>query len=307
MFKKILQFMNNYIRIFLSDKIITNIQRKLIGADIYVKSEDLISATILITIIFFLIMTIISTILNIPFIIIIMFSMGIPLIISTYIYYKNEKRLEKIELDLPDYLRQLSALIKVGYGLESAFNELSTTINNTLNDEIKRALLEISFGKPFDDALMEIAIRNNSENLKHTFQIIIHSRESGGNISDVLESIAEDLTDSIMLKKERKAGVMMSVMFLLISSTIATPFALGMIKLYSEFIGQIGKTNPLESVIPTASMGYVIIQSILVSVLIGIVMYSDSKKGLKYILGLVPVSLSVYYCSQLLFKGILGV
>jgi len=100
---------------------------------------------------------------------------------------------------------------------------------------------------------------------------------------------------------------MISVMFLLIASTIATPFALGMIRLYSEFIGEIGRTNPLENVIPTASIGYVIIQSILVSILMGIVMYSDSKKGMKFIIIIVPLALAVYYCSQLLFKGILGV
>ena len=254
-----------------------------------------------------IILGIISFIFNISPTIVVILTISIPMIMITYVYYKNEKRLDKIELELPDYLRQLSALIKVGYGIESAFNELSKTINNALNDEIKRALLETSFGRPFDESLMDIAKRNNSENLKHTFQIIIHSRESGGNLSDVLESISNDLTDSIMLKKERKAGVMMSVMFLLISSTIATPFALGMIRLYSEFIGQIGRTNPLENVIPTASIGYVIIQSILVSILMGIVMYSDGKKGMKFIIIIVPLALVVYYCSQLLFKGILGV
>ncbi len=307
MFNKLLKIMGNYIKIVLSDKTITKIQQKVIGADLYIKTEDLISVTLIVTLIFFLIMTIISTILNLSFFVVLMSTLSIPVIVSAYIYYKNQKRLDNIELDLPDYLRQLSALIKVGYGLESAFNELSTTINNSLNDEIKRALLETSFGRPFEESLMDIAQRNNSNNLKHTFQIIIYSKESGGNLSDVLESIANDLTDSIMLKRERKAGVMMSVMFLIISSTIATPFALGMIRLYSEFIAQIGKTNPLENVIPTASMGYVIIQSVLVAILIGIVMYSDSKKGIKYVIILVPLSILVYYCSQIIFKGILGV
>ena len=154
---------------------------------------------------------------------------------------------------------------------------------------------------------MDIAYRNNSENLKHTFQIIIYSKESGGNISDILDSISNDLNDIIMLRKERKASVMMSVMFLLISSIIATPFALGMIRLYSEYIGLMGRMNPLEAVIPVASMGYVLIQSVLVSLLIGIVLYSNSKKGIKYILVIVPFSLIVYYCSQFLFTGILGV
>jgi flagellar protein FlaJ len=244
---------------------------------------------------------------DLPVVISLIITLSVPLTFGGYVYYKNQKRIDNMYLDLPDYLRQLSALIKVGYGLESALNELSKTMNNSLNDEIKRALLETSFGRPFDEALMDIAEKNDSESMKHTFQIMIYSKESGGNLVDVLEDIADDLDDSIILKKERKANVMMSVMFLLISSTIATPFALGMIGLYSDFIGQLGRSNPLESVIPVASMGYVLIQSILVSLLIGIVLYSNAKKGIKYVVLLVPTSLFVYYVSQLLFKEILGV
>ena len=197
-------------------------------------------------------------------------------------------------------------IIKEGLGLESAFKELSQTINNALNDEIKRALLETSFGRPFDESLMEIANKNNSDNLKHTFQLIIHSWNSGGNLSEILEAIADDLSDTIMLKKQRKAGVMMSVMFLIISSVIATPFAFGMIQLYTQFISISGRTNPLSEVIPISSTGYIIIQAILVSILLGIVMYSDAKKGIKYMIIIVPASLAVYYFSQQILTGIMG-
>lgn len=307
MFNKILKIMRKNTLKFIDDKTIIIIQRKLIGANIFVKAEDFIVLLVILMIITFFISTIAALILNISLILSIILTFSLPFIVIVYIYFENEKRLEKIELDLSDYLRQLSALINVGYGIESAFAELSKTMHNPLNDEIKRALLETSFGKPFDESLMDIAYRNNSENLKHAFQIIVFSNESGGNISDVLESVANDLTDSIMLKKERKASVMTSVMFLLISSTIATPFALGMIRLYSDFIGQIGRMNPLSSVIPLASMAYVIIQSALVSILIGIILYSNVKKGVLFIIIIVPFSLVVYYCSQLIFKGILGV
>ena len=307
MFKKILKILNNYIHTLLSDKTITKIQRKLINADVYIKTEDLISIIIIITGVVLIATLIATVILQLSPIILPIATLTIPVLTVTYIEYKNEKRMEKIEQDLPDYLRQLSALIKIGFGLESAFNELSQTLNNTLNDEIKRALLETSFGKTFNQSLLDIAERNNSENLKHTFQIITYSKDSGGNISEILEAIADDLTDTMMLKKERRAGVMMSVMFLVISSTIATPFALGMTQLYSEFLGQMGRENPLAGVIPTASMGYIIIQSILASLLMAIVMYSDSKKGLKYVIILVPLSMVVYYFSQLIFTGIMGV
>ena len=80
-----------------------------------------------------------------------------------------------------------------------------------------------------------------------------------------------------------------------------------MIKSCSEFLEQIGRNNPLTTVIPTASIGYMLIHSILVSILLGIIMYSDMKKGVKYLLLIIPSSLAVYYISQLIFKNILGI
>jgi flagellar protein FlaJ len=307
MFNKIPIILKSYINKRISNNTIIIIQRKLIGAEIFLKTEEFLSIIILTMVLVFIVSFVLFLILKISLIFSLILTILIPFLFYSYVYYKNEKRLDNIEQDLPDYIRQLSSLIKVGYGIESAFNELSKTMHNSLNDEIRRALLEISFGKSFNESLIDIADRNNSENLKHTFQIIIFSKDSGGNISDILDSISNDLNDTIMLKKERKASVMMSVMFLLISSTIATPFALGMIRLYSEYVGQIGRMNPLETVIPIASMGYVLIQSVLISLLIGIILYSSIKKGIKFILLIVPFSLIIYYCSQFLFKGILGV
>ena len=307
MFSKILKIMKKIILKYLDDNTIVIIQRKLIGADIFVKTEDFIVVLIFMMIILFIILTGIFLIFDLSPVLSTLLTFIFPITVMIYIHYKNEKRLEKIEWDLSDYIRQLSSLIRVGYGIESAFAELSRTMNNPLNDEIKRALLETNFGKPFNESLMDIVYRNNSENLKHVFQIIIFSNESGGNVSDVLESIAEDLTDRFMLKKERKAGVMTSVMFLSMSSTIATPFALAMIRLYSDFIGNMGQINPLASVIPFVSTAYVIIQSILVSVLISIILYSNVKKALLILIVLIPISLFIYFCSQFMFKGILGV
>ena len=50
-----------------------------------------------------------------------------------------------------------------------------------------------------------------------------------------------------------------------------------------------------------------LIHSILVSILLGLIMYSDMKKGVKYLLLIIPSSLAVYYISQLIFKNILGI
>ncbi len=305
MHTKIINLTNNFIKILISQKKLDELQSILFKIDIYVKSEDLISLILLISFLLCLISIITLLFLKISlyfsFIIFLLPSM----IIFNYIFYKNEKLKDQIEEELPIYLHQISSLLKVGLGLESALYELTQNSKGSLNNEIKRALTEVRFGKTFNEALLDVARRNNSSNLKHTFEIIIHTRESGANLADILDMIADDLNDVLMLKKERKSSVMMSVMFLLISSVIAIPFCLSMIRLYSEFIEQVGRYNPLITTIHTSSIGYIIIHSVLVSILLAIVLYSNPKKSVKYMVIIIPSSISVYYISQVLFKSIL--
>ncbi|WP_455645060.1 type II secretion system F family protein [Methanosphaera sp.] len=290
----------------ISDDKLNTMQNNLLTIGFHVKIEYLISWIIFISSIIFLLTFIFIILFDYSFLILSL-SLLPSILIIIYFLYKIEQRNDKLDEDLPDFLRQLASLLKVGLGLESALNELSEHNTNTpLNNEIKRILLEIQLGKSFDDALFDCGDRNDSDNLKHVFQIIIYSKKSGGNLADILEDIAEDLSELILLKKERKANVMMSVMFLLISSVVATPFALGMIRLYSDFIEHLGRTNSLISVIPITSLGYIVIHSILVSLLLGIVMYSNIKRGIKYIIIITPASVVIYYMSQLIFKSILG-
>lgn len=307
MFSQLINIFNNFFKENISTESLSEIENTLLQVNIYLKAETLISIIFLTSILLFFISLIIVILFKLSIIISIILTALPTIFIGCYIIYKKEHRKEEIENDLPDYLHQISSLLKVGLGLESALSELSKNTQSPLNDEIKRVLLEIHLGKTFNDSLMDMTKRVKLENLEHVFGIIMHTRESGGNLADILDDIANDLSDTLLLKKQRKSSVMMSVMFLLVSSIIATPFALGMIGLYSEFIEQVGRYNPLTSTIPTASIGYIFIHSILVSLLLGIVMYSDYKKGIKYLFIIPPVSLAVYFISKSIFSSILGI
>ncbi len=306
MYEEIITKINDQVKLFISTENLNKLQRILLQIDIYIKAEELISLVLIVTIVLFTISLLITEIFNVSKFLILILTIAPAIIVSNYIMYRHQSRCSLIEQELPDMLHQLSSLLKVGLGLETALREISTNNKSLLNTEIKRALMEVRFQKPLNQALVDLADRNDNDNLKHTFEIIIHTNESGGNMADILDVIANDLTDELMLKKERRAGVMMSVMFLIISSVIATPFAFGMVNLYSEFIGSVGRTSELAAVIPTAAVGYIVIHSILVSILMGIVMYSNVRDGIKFIFILVPSSLGVYYISQIIFSSILA-
>jgi len=99
---------------------------------------------------------------------------------------------------------------------------------------------------------------------------------------------------------------MMSVMFLLIASLVAAPFALGMIMIYSNFIGSLGKVNPLLGAASISASGYIIIHSIIAGLLIGIVLYGSARKGIKYAIVLAPAAYGIFFVIKtfgMLFVG----
>ena len=213
----------------------------------------------------------------------------------TYIVYQQEKRAQEIERTAPDFLRQLSSMLQVGLSFENAMEDMSQYGEGPLFDEMRRTIIEIRMGRNFDDAWRAMSKRLKSKELERIFGIILDARKSGSSISKVLTDVSDDLRDLLALKRERRSTVMMSVMFLLISAIIATPFAIGMVGVYSSFMQSYGMDSALIITAPIAGEIYLIIHSILVAFIISIIMYGELKKGIKFSLPLVVASFSVFY------------
>ena len=228
------------------------------------------------------------------------------ILIGVWIFFMMERRVDAIEQGTPDFLRQIASLLRAGVGLETALEDVSKHGEGPLSDELKRAVIEIKIGSTFDDAILAMGERLKSKNLDRTFRMILEGRKTGGSLSDVVETVAEDLRAILALQRERKANVMMSVMFLVIAAIVAAPFALGMIMSYNSFIGSLGKPNPLAEVAVISATGYIIIHSIIASLLIGIVMYGSARKGIKYALLLVPAAYGLFYVMQTMGPKLLG-
>ena len=218
----------------------------------------------------------------------------IPLLM-TYVFMKQEKRANEIEKAAPDFLRQLSSMLKVGLSFENAMADLSKYGEGPLYDETRRAIYEIRIGRNFDEAWVDMAQRLKSKELERIFMIILASRKSGSSISNVIFEVSNDLRDMLELKRERKSSVMMAVMFLIISAVIASPFALGMVSVYSQFMQSFGKQTQLILVAPFAAQIYLVIHSILVGIIISIIMYGNVKKGVKFSIPLAFVSYIIFY------------
>ena len=298
---------SNTIDGILPEKYIVMIQEILIRSGMYIKASDLITLDLAVGIGLALLASILSLLLGINPILGALLGFIAPIaIIGAWIFFMMERRIDAIEQGTPDFLRQIASLLRAGVGLETALEDVSRHGDGPLTDELKRAVIEIKIGSTFDDAILAMGERLKSRNLDRTFRMILEGRKAGGSLSDVVETVAEDLRAVLALQRERKANVMMSVMFLIIAAIIAAPFALGMIMTYNSFIASVGKPNPLAGVAVIAAGGYILIHSVIASLLIGIVMYGSARKGVKYALLLAPGAYGIFYVMQIVGPMILG-
>jgi flagellar protein FlaJ len=291
----------------LPDKYLVLIQENLIRSGMYVKASDLMTLVIAGGLLFGLLGLGLFIAIGINPVIGLVVGLITPVaIIFGWMFFSMERRVDAIEQTTPDFLRQIASLLRAGIGIETALEDISKQGGGPLNDELKRAVIEIKIGSTFDDALLSMGDRLKSKTLDRTFRMIIEGRRVGGSLSDVIETVAEDLRAVLALKRERRANVMMAVMFLLIASIVAAPFALGMIMIYSGFIGTLGKPNPLYDASYLAASGYIIIHSIIAGLLIGVVLYGSARKGVKFSLILAPVAFGIFYAIKtfgMLFIG----
>ena len=291
----------------LPDKYLVIIQENLIRSGMYVKASDLMTLIILGGLLFGMLGLVFFIAIGINPIIGLVVGLITPLaIVFGWLFFSMERRVDAIEQTTPDFLRQISSLLRAGIGIETALEDISKQGGGPLNDELKRAVIEIKIGSTFDDALLSMGERLKSQTLDRTFRMILEGKRVGGSLSDVIETVAEDLRAVLALKRERRANVMMSVMFLLIAAIVAAPFALGMIMIYSGFIGTLGKPNPLYDASYIAASGYIIIHSIIAGILIGIILYGSARKGIKFSLVLAPVAFGIFFAIKtfgLMFIG----
>ena len=291
---KIIKYLSLFLDNIVPEKYLSKLQEFLLSGAIFTDVSKVLAVIIIFILVLEIALALSITILNLPVSVLILPFFVVPGLF-TYVIVQQEKRAQEIEKTAPDFLRQLSSMLQVGLSFENAMDDMSQYGEGPLYDEMRRTIIEIRMGRNFDDAWKAMSKRLKSTELERVFGIILDGRKSGSSISTVLLDVSDDLRDLLALKRERKSTVMMSVMFLLISAIIATPFAIGMVSVYSGFMQSYGMESEIILTAPIAGEIYMLIHSVLVGFIISIIMYGEIKKGIKFSLPLAAASFGIFY------------
>ena len=186
--------LSNMIENKINQSILIAFQEYLLKAGIFTLASQILAIILMVYIAFIILFSIVSLLLSFNVAIALVLAIFIPTIVFILILFlKIEKRASEIENSIPDFLRQLSSMLKVGLSLENALVDMSGHGKGPLYDELRRVVVEIRMGKSLDESFSNMAMRLNSKDLERSFKIILNAHKSGGSLSDIILDVSDDL------------------------------------------------------------------------------------------------------------------
>ena len=111
-----------------------------------------------------------------------------------------QRRGDEMSVELPFALRHMATELKAGIGLYKALQAIAQSDYGVLSDEFSRTINEIEEGTDTKDALRHFALRTQSRALRSALFHVIRALKTGGNLSNVMGEIAEDVSFELRMK-----------------------------------------------------------------------------------------------------------
>lgn len=130
---------------------------------------------------------------------------GTVLVTRMVIKFLAGRRQRQFVDQLSDTLQMLSGGLRAGYGLQQAFDAVTREASSPTAEEFNRVLVEVRLGRDLMDALEAMAERMGSEDFEWVVQAIAIHREIGGDLAEVLDTVARTVRERGRIRRQVKA------------------------------------------------------------------------------------------------------
>lgn len=119
-----------------------------------------------------------------------------------YLSLKRTRRHKKFMAQMPDTLQLMAGSLAAGYSMPQAVDTVVREGEAPMATEFNRALIEARLGVPLEDALDGIGTRMASVDFTWVVMAIKIQREVGGNLAEVLNTVAATLRERERLRRQ---------------------------------------------------------------------------------------------------------
>jgi tight adherence protein B len=116
-----------------------------------------------------------------------------------YLKLLKQKRIEKFQNQLPEALDLIARALKAGHAFTGGMKLASEEFDDPLGPEFSETLDEINFGVSVSNALTNMTKRIECPELRYFVIGVILQRETGGNLSELIETLANLIREKFKL------------------------------------------------------------------------------------------------------------
>jgi tight adherence protein B len=122
-----------------------------------------------------------------------------------YLRLKRSRRLNAFGTGLADTLQLMSGSLSAGLSLAQSIDTIVREGQEPITSEFKRVVVESRLGVPLEDSLEGVAARMESRDFEWVVMAIRIQREVGGNLAELLLTVADTLREREYLRRHVRA------------------------------------------------------------------------------------------------------
>ena len=138
-----------------------------------------------------------------------LFGLGVLVALAPFVFsimHENRVASEKEEMFL-EFSRNLVESVKTGTPISKSILNVKDKAYGELSPHVRKLANQITMGIPLNAALKVFSNDINNKTVSRAITLIGQAERAGGEIGEILESVAEAVSMSDKLKKERKAAI----------------------------------------------------------------------------------------------------
>ena len=210
-----------------------------------------------------------------------------------FIEYR-ERKISKMEKELPEFLKQLASLNEAGLNVVEALRHLSETELGVLGREIRRVKREIEWGGLVTSALEKIERRVRSNVFAKAISLLIRAIESAPTIRDALvtASLYSELEIEIRDRVKSQMSMYIIIIYLSFGVFLYTTYVLiqNMLSIFTSINAPVMGISPLDlSQIRETFFETSLIVSVFSGIMAGVMGEGKLEAGLKHVFILVVI------------------
>lgn len=124
------------------------------------------------------------------------------LIPFVFLRFRQGSRLHAFDRQLGNILMQLSGSMRSGYGLLQAIDFVGHEMPSPAGPEFAQVVRDVKLGRAIMAALDDLSERVGSQDLSLIVLAIHIHHETGGNLAEILETVAETIRERVRIKGE---------------------------------------------------------------------------------------------------------